>query len=512
MKLNRFCALLLCTATLLSGCGTASNSSLGSDVSAQSESDASQPLSELDRLALQARAWEEAGSYDDEEAYRNALMRTAALVQKEGRGAYLCDDPQELGEAKLEALTDAAMRCNYAYSMYMDGEDPFSPENLPSTIAMLILYTPGALESTWGDDPTLPQGWYRHVKLGELQPYLDGAVAPAGQAFRAYQGDLSAWNWYPAEEGYIYVNVSGLTSTLPSGEPQFTSVESLGGDRYLVVCEMLPIGASFKHQLAFVVEDTALAGETPHVTVLDCVSAAHRESYTLDWNELEALRTTYRVFSEDGQEALDVLERLEALSPIPFHTDLAGQMSPALEQALEDAKLVHEMLTTRTFEKYVIALSVSPTMYRWEYSQENEWIPAEPGRGTYGDAWNKIPAPELEEAFRMRFGMDLTANNRAWLKDSDFVPTDDYTEAPTASFDGEFYNVYLRGVGGPIPFPYETTLIYNYDGTYTALFTMDTTEYFPDSTSTYDTLTLRLRNVGTEEDPFFQLPGHELPA
>ena len=44
------------------------------------------------------------------------------------------------------------------------------------------------------------------------------------------------------------------------------------------------------------------------------------------------------------------------------------------------------------------------------------------------------------------------------------------------------------------------------------LFTMDTTEYFPDSTSTYDTLTLRLRNVGTEEDPFFQLPGHELPA
>lgn len=126
-------------------------------------------------------------------------------------------------------------------------------------------------------------------------------------------------------------------------------------------------------------------------------------------------------------------------------------MSPALEQALEDAKLVHEMLTTRTFEKYVIALSVSPTMYRWEYSQENEWIPAEPGRGTYGDAWNKIPAPELEEAFRMRFGMDSTANNRAWLKDSDFVPTDDYTEAPTASFDGEFYNVYLRGVGGPIP-------------------------------------------------------------
>lgn len=49
MKLNRFCALLLCTATLLSGCGTASNRSLGSDVSAQSESDASQPLSELDR-------------------------------------------------------------------------------------------------------------------------------------------------------------------------------------------------------------------------------------------------------------------------------------------------------------------------------------------------------------------------------------------------------------------------------------------------------------------------------
>ena len=63
-----------------------------------------------------------------------------------------------------------------------------------------------------------------------------------------------------------------------------------------------------------------------------------------------------------------------------------------------------------------------------------------------------------------------------------------------------------------MPFPYETTLVYNYDGTYTATFILDTTEYFPDSSSTYEVLTLQLRNVGTEGNPFFQLPGHELPA
>ena len=104
MKLNRFCALLLCTATLLSGCGTASNRSLGSDVSAQSESDASQPLSELERLELQTRAWEEAGCYDDEEAYREALVRTAELARREDRGTYRCEIPGHLDARARSAL------------------------------------------------------------------------------------------------------------------------------------------------------------------------------------------------------------------------------------------------------------------------------------------------------------------------------------------------------------------------------------------------------------------------
>lgn len=511
MKANRFLAVLLCTAALLAGCGTTSPGSSGSADVSQGESDASKPLSELDQLAQQIRTWEEAGSYDDAAAYRDALIRTAALVQAESRGTYLCDDPQELDEDKLAALTDAAMRCNYSYSMYKD-EDPFSPKNLPATIAMLILYTPGTLETAWGEDPTLPQGWYQRVKLEELQPYLDGAVAPAGQAFRNHPQDLTAWNWYPAEDGDIYVNVSGYTATLPTGEPQLTSVEPLGGDRYLVLCEMLPLGATLQHQLAYVVEDTALAGETPHVTVLDCVSAARRDSCTLNWDEIEALRTTYRVFGEDGQEAAELLERLEALSPIPFHTNLADQMSPAMELALDEVKLTREMISTPTFESYVISLSVSPTMHRPEYSQENEWLPSEPGRGTYGDEWNRIPAGELEAAFQKRFGIDLSANNRTWMNDPDFILTDYYTGAPMVSYDGEFYDVYLRGVGGPIPFPYKTTLVYNYDDTYTATFIMDTTEYFPDSNSTYEVLTLQLRNVGTEENPFFHLLGYELPA
>jgi hypothetical protein len=511
MKPIKLFAVLLCAATLLSGCGTVTGSTTNSTGSTTAETESKKPLSKLEELTLQTQEWEKAGTYDDEKVYREALLTVAGMVQAEDQGTYRCDDPSQLDEAKLAALTDAGIRCNYAYSFPVDS-DPFSEEFLPSTIGMLMLYTPGDLEYTtcWnmqGDDPSVPPGNYCYVKKDAIEPFLAETVEPAAQAFREYEGDLSAWNWYEGEDGYIYVNVTGLTATLPYSEPDFTSVEPLGGNRYLVVCDMLPVAALFKYQMAYVVEDVAQPGATPHVVVLDCVSGMRRDGNTVDWDAIEALKTKYRVLSKDGQQALDLLARLEALSPIPFHTNLAVTMSPATEQALEDAKNVYDMLTEDTFESYVIALFVHPAMHR--YSPEEEWTPAEPGHETYGEEWNRIPAAELEAAFQQRFGIDLTANDRSWLENPDFVPCDTYTEGPMASFDGEYYNVYLRGVGSPMWFPHEISLIYHYDGTYTAIFTKDTSERFPESP--YSITTLHLRNVGTQEEPFFQLVGYELP-
>ena len=303
MKHRSFLAALLCGAVLLSGCGS-SNSPAGPSAPGAAER---QPLSELEQLAQQVEAWEAAGDYDDETAYRSALLRTVELARAADRGAYRCEDPQELGEEKLEALASAANACNYAYSIFVD-YDSFG-EDLHETIAMLLIYM---------DD----------------SPSTD-----------------------------VCYNLSGTES------------------------DVLP------------------------------------------------MRNYYIV-------------------------------------------------------------------------PEDEWTPADPDHGyTYGDAWNVIPADELEAAFQRRFGIDLTANDRAWMRDTDFILTDYSTGGPMLQFDGETYIVYLRGIGY-VDFPYESSLIYHYDGTYTAVFTPTSSAWIgygcPDP--------LRLRNIGTEEVPYFQLLGYALPA
>lgn len=335
----------------------------------------------------------------------------------------------------------------------------------------MAIYTPGGLatESIWnmqGDLPFLPESNYYRIREADLLPFLEDAIAPAAQAFRSYEEQLEEWNWHRTEDGSLYIDVFGLTATLPSSEPRLVSVEPLGGNRYLVVCDMLP------------------------------------------YEMVSALRERYMVTGD--QEAVELLERLEALSPIPYHTELAGRMSPAMEQALEEVKIVDEMITSqRTFEDYVHALAPRPTLYQYGYvPQEDQWDPAESWQDCpCGDAWNVFPAEELEELFQRRFGMDLAANGRAWLNDGDFVPASDYLGGPMARYDGENYVVYLRGVGGPMPFAYETSLVRRYDGTYLARFSFIPNEEYDAS----GTLTLYLRDVGTEEAPFFQLLGYELP-
>ena len=47
--------------------------------------------------------------------------------------------------------------------------------------------------------------------------------------------------------------------------------------------------------------------------------------------------------------------------------------------------------------------------------------------------------------------------------------------------------------------PYKTSLTYNYDRTYTAVFT---------EVERGATTMLQLRNVGTQEEPFFQIQGY----
>ena len=517
MKHQPFLAALLCGVALLSGCGSI-NSPTGLSAPGAAES---QPLSELEQITQQVEAWEAAGAYDDETAYRDALLRTVELARAADQGAYRCDDPQELGEEKLEALASAANACNYAYSIFVDF-DPFG-EDLPETIAMLLIYmddspyTDVCYNLSGNESDVLPERNYYIVQEAELQPFLDRTLAPAAEAYRERKGEMTDWGWLVMEDGSIYVDATAMTATLPNGTPYFTGIEPLGGNRYLVQCDVIGIG---NYPLAMVVGDLAEAGEEPQAVVLDAVSgertwedASEERAWgdslsDLDHADVDRLRERYWVPGEGGQEAVELLARLEALSPVPYHTELAEDASPAVKQALTDAKVASEIASGDTFESYVQALSMQPTMYRPEFAAEDEWTPADPDHGyTYGDAWNVIPADELETAFQRRFGIDLTANDRAWMYDMDFILTDYYTGEPMFQFDGENYIVYLRGIGY-VDFPYESSLTYHYDGTYTAVFTPTSSNWIgygcPDL--------LRLRNVGTEEQPYFQLLGYELPA
>lgn len=508
MRRHILLTALLCSSILLSDCGgTAAPAGSGAP-----DTESERPLSKVDQLALQTQKWEENGAFDDPEAYQNVLLQALELSLAEDRGAYRCVRPEELPQDKRDALADAARRCAYVYHV-PQRDDPFSEENLPSSIALMAIYTPGSLatESIWnmqGDLAFLPESNYYRIREADLLPFLDGAMAPAAQAFRSYGENLEKWNWHRTEDGYLYIDVFGLTATLPSSEPRLVSVEPLGGNRYLVVCDMLPVVAPDQYQLAFVVEDTALPGEPPQVTVLDCEDGSHQGMQMLPYEMVYALRERYTVPGD--QEAVGLLKRLEALSPIPYHTELAGRMPPAMEQALEEVKIVDEMITPEhTFEDYVHALAPRPTLYQYGYvPQEDQWDPAESWQDCpCGDAWNVFPAEELEELFQRRFGMDLAANGRAWLNDRDFVPASDYLAGPMARYDGENYVVHLRGVGGPMPFAYETSLVRRYDGIYLARFSFIPNEEYDAS----GTLTLYLRDVGTEEAPFFQLLGYELP-
>ena len=515
MTHQKIFAALLCGALLLSGCAGGGGAPAASSAPGSSVEAAGRPLSELEQIALQVEAWEKAGAYDDEGAYREALLRVLELARAEDDGSYRCEDPSQLSEDQLKALTDAALRCNYAYSIFTDFE-PFSQEDLHATIGMLMIYTPGTLEAPlyWnmdGYDPTLPAGNYCYVKQDEILPFLARTLAPAAQAYRAYQEDIpKEWNWHETEDGYVYVDVTGLTATLPYSLPQFTGIEPLGGGRYLVRCDMLGIG---HFSLAMVVEDIALPGEPHQVVVLDAVNEARvwgdGWSGDREWDDalidvdnadVDRLRERYWVPGEGGQEAVDLLERLEALSPVPYHTELAEHLSPAMEQALVDAKITDDMISGDIFESYVQALRVAPTMHR--YSLADEWQPADPDRETtYGDEWNLIPASELEATFQRRLNMDLTANGRAWLDNREFVPLEFESQQPIVQYDGENYIVYRRGIGYAGS-PQVISLTYDYHGTYTAVFT--DLEYGGIGT-------IRLRNIGTEEEPFFQLQGYALP-
>lgn len=531
MKSKQFLAALLCSAVLLSGCGAAAGSTTSSTGSAQDGDASSQPLSELEQLAQQTQAWENAGSYDDELAYREALLRVAELAREEDRGAYRCDDPSELSEDKLAALTDAAMRCHYAFGVYSDF-DPFG-EYIYATISLLIRYTPGTLEysifdNTHGYDGSLEPAYYATVKEADIQPFLDRTLRPLGDAFRAYSQDPSIWeSWYWRDRGdgylYVYLDPSHLyeeNGISPfNATPYFTGIESLGGNRYLVTCDVVRDESAsmsiFSHKLAMVVEDCALPDEAPYLSVLDCVSGEQsvQELTDIDPDEVERLRAEYSAAQADGsQEALELLERLAALSPIPYGTELAGQMPPAMEDALYDAFRADEEMTSggAAFEDYVSAVEVHPTMHR--YSETDQWIQSDPDQMIpYGEEWNMYPAAELEHALQRRFGIDLSANGRSWLNDRDFVPDEFSSGTPMAQFDGEHYIIYQRGRGGPgiSPDDYTPSLIYHYDGSYTAVLWEKGTGSQGRMSSPP---TIQLRNIGTEEEPFFQLLGYELPV
>ena len=266
MRHRSFLAALLCGAILLSGCGSI-HSPAGPSAPGAAER---QPLSELEQIAQQVEAWEAAGSYDDEAAYRSALLRTAELARAADRGAYRCEDPQELGEEKLEELTSAAIACNYAYAL-SGGNGAFG-EDLPTTTALLVIYmddspqTDSIYNLSGRASSVLPMRNYYVVPESALQPFLDRTLAPAAEAYRERGDEMADWGWLVMEDGSVYVDVSGLTSALPFGSPSFTCIEPLGGDRYLVRCRMVGAG-NVNYPLAMVVEDIAPEDEAPQLVV-----------------------------------------------------------------------------------------------------------------------------------------------------------------------------------------------------------------------------------------------------
>ena len=508
MKRKSLFAGILSIALLLSGCAAPSNQtdSLSSAGSPIGGTDTSQPESRLEQISAQIQRWED-GETIDESSYQGFLGEILELTDTENRNAYATGDgnAMRLDREKQDALRDAAMRCHYAYSIFLDF-DPFSQDDIAATIAMLVLYTPGSLDTHWLEYSSPATGMYIYVEKDKLQPFLDDALAPAGEAYRKYKDHQEEWGWYPDEDGVgLCVNVSGYTSTLPYCNPVLNTTRPLGGNRYLVVCDMMdPVGTN-PYQLAFIAEDTALPNEPPHVRVLDCLNTSWgSEVQELTPDILEEFGTRYKVEDDGESEIMPLLERLEALSPIPFHTDLP--ISETTNRALMDAKEADEEYHGGTFEDYVAALRVDATMHR--YSPDDEWQPAnlEYG-GTYVE-WNLIPARELEEASMRRFGIDLTANGRAWLNDREFVPIEYDSGKPMAGYDGENYVVYMTGRGSPVGNPEVSSLTYNYDGSYTAVFTDD----FSDFGAGVNQISLHLRNMGTEDDPFFQVLGYSLPG
>ena len=513
MKPKQLFALLLCAAALLPGCGAAPAGPAGS--AEHTQSDTGQPLSELERLELQTRAWEEAGCYDDEEAYREALVRTAELARREDRGTYRCEIPGHLDARARSALADAVVACNLVYSVSPQF-DPFGA-NLSESMSLLLCGIGDTPEldiinnREEPEDPSLPKGLYYMMREADIQPFLERTLIPAAQAYREHRDEMLDWGWLAGEDGIVYVEEIENPDTLRFGDPFLVSVEPLGGDRYLVVEELRDALGQWMYQIAIVAEDIAPPDappdEMPRVTVLDCVSAAWSNSGLVTPEELDVLRDKYWV--SDCPEAVVLLERLEALSPIPYHTDLAADASPALLEALEDALVADEMINSGSFEDFAAALTLSPDLYR--AAPEDEWRPADPEYGIlYGDAWNLVSAERLEDAFRRQFGWDLAANGRAWMDNREFVPLEYESQQPMVQYDGENYIIYIRGRGGPIIFPYEVTLTYGYDGAYTAQYLEHSGDYFG-SGNLYSLTRLRLRNVGTAEKPFFQLQGYELP-
>ena len=67
-----------------------------------------------------------------------------------------------------------------------------------------------------GSVPGLPEGNYCRVKKADLLPFLERTLVPAARAYQEYgASSMEEWNWHETEDGYVYVDVTGLTATLP---------------------------------------------------------------------------------------------------------------------------------------------------------------------------------------------------------------------------------------------------------------------------------------------------------
>lgn len=440
------------------------------------------------------------------------------------RHAY--DSLDALDQKHREALRMAALRCHYAY--FFDGPQALEGDALPGALACLTIYTPSSslgwetLDNSGQTNPDEPFGRFYVVNRERFAGFLKDTFMPAFLAWqKASAGPLpEAWHWAERDEK-LYVNVFGYTATLIYGEPACTSLEPLGGDRYLACFRVK--GDFCDYQLAAVLEDLACENEEPadHLRVLDCALLDGSGTST-PLGTVEAYDTFLQIYrtgaAPSGQPETGVpaapgaeagpVSPAETDGVLPLNQELAGKLPKAMEEAMRRTEL------DGGFAQYyapgdpgklldlvenITAEHGGEPLY---YLLDKSASPSAPTGNTYEpDMWNAYPAERINHLMKEIFGLDITKDMDSWLNDDRYNPVY-YSDTRRFIRDGDNYILYVGGRGDSFISEYKiASAVQETPGRFSVLFT-----YLPnDDGFQRDPLRLTMQNTGTEAEPYFQI-------